>query len=286
MITHTNECCAKLMESLEADSETRMAAIATLHGEVLRLACEPVGCRLIQRAFEVVDYKVAAELLQELHGYVQKLIRSPHGNYVIQKAIEVFPSRLAGFVAHELCGSAAAVARHRYGCRILCRLVEHSTASLQDQGHAALIDEVLSEAGQLCQHHFAYHVIQAILEHGHVKHQRQVFAALQSNLIRKAQGRFSSCIIQAALDSHSTEDAQALAGELIGSTEANVSLLSQTRFGSNVVKTLLKLSGTASEATHGMLRLAAPQLSNCKYGRRLLQDAGLQHSLAAAATAE
>ena len=67
--------------------------------------------------------------MNELRGHVLQMMESPHANFVLQKVIEVLPANATCFVTEELATRAAEAARHRFGCRILCRLIEHHTAS-------------------------------------------------------------------------------------------------------------------------------------------------------------
>lgn len=46
------------------------------------------GCRVVQKALEVISQDQQAVLVQELEGYVMKCIKDQNGNHVIQKVIE------------------------------------------------------------------------------------------------------------------------------------------------------------------------------------------------------
>jgi len=265
--------CAKLVEGLEAGGKARAAAVAALRGSVVPLAFDAIGCRAVQLALQLAERKASAELAEELRGHVSEAIRSPHANYVIQKIIEVLPMASASFIAEELCGMGVEVARHRYGCRILCRLLEHSAT---EPGPIKLFNEVLGGVGGLCRHSFGHYVIQSVLEHGTPEQRHTIAAALRAELTRSVQNRNACYVIENALSYCSAEDRQALVDGLISGGPGRLAALAQHQFGSHVVRALLRMPGEGSQLAVGQLRTAASQLQATKYGRRLLEDFGLQ----------
>lgn len=265
--------CAKLAEGLEAGGKSRVAAVQALRGCVVPLSFDAAGCRAVQLALQLADRKSSAELAEELRGHVGEAIRSPHANYVIQKVIEVLPMAQSSFIAEELCGMGVEVARHRYGCRILCRLLEHSAT---DMGPIKLIDEVLAGVGGLCRHSFGHYVIQSILEHGTPEQRHAIAAALRAELARSVQNRNACYVIENALSYCSVEDRQALVEGLLGGGSGRLAALAQHQFGSHVVRALLRMPGEGSQLAMGQLRAASGQLQATKYGRRLLEDFGIQ----------
>mmetsp|Transcript_82122 Transcript_82122/g.249069 ORF Transcript_82122/g.249069 Transcript_82122/m.249069 type:complete len:497 (+) Transcript_82122:58-1548(+) len=270
--------CEELAKGLEAGGAARLAAVEALRGSVLRCALAATGCRVVQLALEVAERRAAEELVAELHGHVQEAIESPHANYVIQKVIEVMPVTVSSFVAEELRGVGAVVARHRYGCRILCRLLEHTSSSAS---LAEVINELLAETADLCRHSFGHHVMESLLEHGHLVQQQQVVAVLREDLLSHAQHRCASHVVEAALAHCSAADQAAVAGDLLH--EDKMVSLAQNQFGSFVAKALLMLPGGTRAAAWGHLQQGAARLKETKPGQRLLRDLGLGSVAAAAA---
>ncbi|CAK0896314.1 unnamed protein product [Prorocentrum cordatum] len=248
--------CQRLLEGLDAGGPARASALASLLGEVRRLAADPAGCRVVQRALEVADHVSAAELVQDLHGHVRDLIS-------------------VDFVARELRGCAAETARHRYGCRVVIRLIEHCADTLANAGRAALVEELLAEVAGLCRHALGHHVIKAIVEHAHPVQQQRVLAFLCAGAADKARNHYHCYVVEAALDICAAEHAEPLALALVGSTQANVISLSQARCGCNVLRALLRRPGAASQKARAVLATAAHRLRQSPDGQRLLRDAGL-----------
>lgn len=266
-----HESIAALCAELDAGDEAQKTALAALRGSVWRLSLDPEGCRTVQNAFQVVDKKQLAQLVQELRGHVREAVPSPYANYVIQKVIELMPIPHLGFILDEMVGVGPCTSRHRFGCRIICRLLEHAAS---DPSTGPLIEEILSETGSLSRHVFGHHVMHAVLEHGTPEHQRRVVQSLQEELLRNAMNRSGSYVIEKALHHCPHDVCNGLADALLAEP-AGIGALAQNQYGCYVVKALLRFRGEQAALAMTQLRSAAPQLHEIKYGRRLLQDLGL-----------
>lgn len=71
---------------------------------VIGLSLQMYGCRVVQKALEVMTYSQQQEMVQQLDGSVIKLIKDQNGNHVIQKAVESVPSELIGFIPRAFLG--------------------------------------------------------------------------------------------------------------------------------------------------------------------------------------
>jgi len=204
---------SQLAEEGAVQPDLPREAMVDLRGSVLRLSLDKSGCRVVQATFESgVHPEVKAAMLEELHGHVWDLITSLHGNYVIQKIVVMMPVRLTDFIVHELRGKAVVCARHRFGCRILCRLVEHSSA---DAATISLVDELLVSAAELSKHTYGHHVVQAILEHGGQSQKQAIIMAIIADLPRAARNTNSTHIIEAILRYCHTADQQAFVASVL-----------------------------------------------------------------------
>lgn len=77
------------------NNEQRNQLVGTIRGNVMKLALQMYGCRVIQKALEYVEEKYQHEILGEMEGQVLKCVKDQNGNHVIQKVIErVEPERL------------------------------------------------------------------------------------------------------------------------------------------------------------------------------------------------
>jgi len=263
---------ARLTEQLKAGGKERRQTVAFLRGSVWQFSLNPEGCRVVQLTLQVADKEDAERLLEELHGRVRKAVTSPHANFVIQTAIEVMSMESTRFVGRELAGMAVWTASHRFGCRILSRLIEHSSADDE------LIDEILGEVVLLCCNQFARHVVFSILEHGRTGHRRRVAAALATDVARYATDRNASHVVDWLITHGTPEDADLLAEGLLHS--GGVADLAQHRFGLYVAKALIAKPGRrwSAEASK-QVRAAAPWLQKTKYGSRIVRDRRIHSSV-------
>mmetsp|Transcript_115169 Transcript_115169/g.215643 ORF Transcript_115169/g.215643 Transcript_115169/m.215643 type:complete len:441 (+) Transcript_115169:56-1378(+) len=259
-----------LAQLSEGDEQSRDAALARLHGSVALLSFDSLGCVAVQRALEVADQKQAQELVSELHGHVLEASRSMYANYVIQKAVETMPIAKISFVIDELEGVAAEVARHRYGCRIICRLLEHSSGEPVAE---KLLEALVADARELSRHPYGYHVMRSILEHGRPEHRHRVALGLMNagDLARLSKNRNASFVVEKALAFCDIEDRRALANA-VHRKPGSVAALAKHQFGRHVIRELLKVPGTPSQKTREDLQQAEPLIRSCKHGRRCFTE--------------
>lgn len=96
------------------------------------------GCRVVQKALEVISSEQQAMLVKELEGslvflfvlimqlgHVMKCIKDQNGNHVIQKVIEQVPPHLTQFIIDTFTNKVSSLATHPYGCRVIQRILEH-----------------------------------------------------------------------------------------------------------------------------------------------------------------
>jgi len=236
-------------------------------GSVRHLTFDADGCRLVQKALEKADQHDAASICAELHGCVRRALTSPYGNYVVQKIVEVMPAPLSSFISKEIVGFGVEVARHRFGCRILCRLLEHSS---QDSQTIELFDEILLEVATLSRHNFGHHVIESILEHGLDEQKHQIAIALWSQVFVFATDSYATYVIESALRNCCMADCRLIVDALVVDRESFLQL-AQHDSGFHVVIALLKYSEQRS-ALSAVLIEERFRLQGNYYGSRVLQE--------------
>eukprot|EP00929_Paragymnodinium_shiwhaense_P100513 TRINITY_DN6287_c0_g1_i2.p1 TRINITY_DN6287_c0_g1~~TRINITY_DN6287_c0_g1_i2.p1 ORF type:complete len:448 (+),score=91.10 TRINITY_DN6287_c0_g1_i2:103-1446(+) len=192
------EMCARLTEQINSGGESTAAALGSLLRSVRRFCFDSQGCRVLQLAIERGSQADVAKLLKELQGSVVRAATSPHGNFVLQKVIEVMPAACSRFIAEELRGHAVETACNKFGCRILCRLLEHSSS---DECTMPLVEEVLSlRAGHLIRDDFGHHVTESILEHGIDAHKQLIFLALEQEMHYNVCNRSALFVLDRAMN--------------------------------------------------------------------------------------
>jgi pumilio RNA-binding family len=277
------EWCKNLLKDLERDvpedEAAQAAAIAQVRGQVVRLAFDAAGCRVVQKALEVAGKTERETMVGELHGHAVEAMRSPHANFVIQKVVELMPASTAGFIAEELAVLGCDAARHRYGCRLLCRILEHHSLQGDSCGRPLssqhslkqLLDEVVGNAATLVHHAFAHHVMDSIVEHGTADMRHFVAMAIRSNLVQNAKNRYASYVVERSMTYCSSLDQHAYVNGFLADID-ELFVLANHEYGSHVVRTVMQLpcpeGGT--EQVKSILRAGAARLKESKYGRRVL----------------
>jgi len=181
-------------------------------------------------------------LLKELHGKVWEAVEHPQANFVLQTIIEAATRSSCRFIIEECLDKAVELAKHRYGCRILGRISEHC---LGEDIAMLLIQRVLEDpqvVAGLCCHNFGHHVLQQIIENGSPEHRKIIVNVLCTDLIKMAQSRYASYIIEAAFDFCEEEDKRKLINILLH--ERVIIDLAKHLFAGFVVK---KLAGREEE---------------------------------------
>lgn len=268
----TREKKDELFHKLEAGRDTMREALLRIRGSVLRMSFEPLGCRVVQLAFDVTSMVEKHTLLEELHGHVLQAIASPHANFVIQKVIEVLPASSATFVAEEVATLASEVARHRFGCRVFSRLVEHHLCNTT-AGPATdnLVHELLQDTDQLIRHNFARHVLELILEHGSDKDKHSIAETIRSNATDYAKNRSASYVVEKALACCGAPDARAIAWDLLADPQCLLAL-ARHECGIHVVKAAMKVNADCALKAKEVLLAEADWVKSSKYGRRLFDE--------------
>ena len=77
------------------------------------------GCRVIQKAVEVVDTDQQLKLVQELDGHVMCCVLDQNGNHVIQKCIKCISQDKIHFIISTFFGQVVALSSHTYGCHVI-----------------------------------------------------------------------------------------------------------------------------------------------------------------------
>jgi len=264
------------------------AQLRTCPGLVWELACrDKHSSRIVQNAVEIsaqalwdatseeawaIAVDAAEALMYDLRWRARDAIVHPHANYVMHKIVELMPPMLAAFVPEALLGRGTAMSKHRVGCRTVLRIFRHQLAAAQVEPANALAEEVLANADTLLNEEFGNYVIQEFLESGTLDIQRRIVGALRLNsdgsndaLLRNAQKKHGSRIVEKALTCCNPEDAQGIADELLANV-SNARVLAMSDFGGHVVKTIVR-SGRHSSRAFCHLQKAASDLKSSRQKR-------------------
>ncbi|PON92607.1 Coatomer beta subunit [Trema orientale] len=241
-----------------------------LTGQILPLSLQMYGCRVIQKALEVIELEQKAQLVRELDGHVMRCVRDQNGNHVIQKCIESIPTEKIGFIISAFRGHVATLSMHPYGCRVIQRVLEHCTDELQCQ---FIVDEILESVCALAQDQYGNYVTQHVLERGKHQERSLIIGKLSGHIVQLSQHKFASNVIEKCLEHGGPADRELLINEIVGHNEGNDNLLTMMKdqFANYVVQKTLEIC-TDSQRTIllSRIRAHAHALKKYTYGKHIV----------------
>ncbi|KAL8478285.1 hypothetical protein ACS0TY_030259 [Phlomoides rotata] len=130
-----------------------------LLGHVLTLSLQMYGCRVIQKAIEVVDVDQKIKMVGELDGNVMRCVRDQNGNHVIQKCIECIPDEHIQFIVATFYDQVITLSTHPYGYRVIQRVLEHC---MDEKTQSKVMEEILGSVSMLAQDQYGNYVVQTL----------------------------------------------------------------------------------------------------------------------------
>lgn len=231
----------------------KVVELAIEYNQVWNLASvSKEGCLVVQDAIKAWAENTVSmsrrdlqkDVAKTFQGLVSEAFQSPHANHVLCACLKNLPAEMMGFVTKELLAVdkdgkpwVEAAAIHKYGCRVLERLLEHS--SMLNEDMLQLLSIVLhgETCGKLVKNQYGNFVVQHILEHGTDAHRSHVATVLKKDLLNLARHRIASHVVEKALLMCSLDDRHAICEEI----RKNQQQLIGARYSSFVVRVALGL---------------------------------------------
>jgi len=233
--------------------EHRVQLADQLRGSVHALANDKHGCRVVQKALQLLPEDALPAFTEQLEVSVVSCSESPHGNHVMQWCVEHMPEDFIDLVIGSLEDVALDMAVHVYGCRVLQRLVERCCKLDALDKLDPILGKITGGTRTIAQDKNGNYVLQCVLEHGRLEDLRQILEALQSNVVEIACNKFGSNVIEkffATMAAEGDDRALALAQErhdlvlaMLGDPEFTSSPLQamiEDKFGNFAVQALVK----------------------------------------------
>lgn len=238
-LVESPEQCTAVMQKLdEVNPADQHALLQWLRAATRELALSKIGCRVVQKAFEVAGGPDRDIIIADLKDHIVELYESPWGNHVLSRAIELLPAAKNSFVISALRGRGVIVSKHRFGCRIMCRLIEHCP----EEQIGGLLDEIVVEADSLARHTYGNFPLQSILEHASPARRSAALSQILPDFPTLAMHRTGSLIAQRSLD-HGDSKSQSLALQTLLQAGDKNSLVDVacSRYGSYVIEQIAGL---------------------------------------------
>jgi len=175
--------------------------------DMIKLTMSKYGCRVVQTVITVVRPEHVKKLIVALRGYELDACLDLNGTHVIQillgQRYQVYEDFFNPIANREILRD---LVEHKLGCRIiqscLDSLSKEITSSYVPPLLNKLIIPLLVDAKRYTENEFANYVIQNIIKNPSFSRQRDfiIDQVLLGNLLRLSQGKFSSHVVEAALD--------------------------------------------------------------------------------------
>lgn len=134
-----------------------------IRGQVLNLSFNMYGCRVVQKALDVVDEDAKMDIAEEMRGSVLQCIHDQNANHVISKVVEtIVPRSKVAFIPETFYGKAVQLSSQKHGCRVIQRVLDCCEPSQT----LPLLDELKQGLEILAFDSYGNYVIQWIIERG------------------------------------------------------------------------------------------------------------------------
>ncbi|CAN1257430.1 Pumilio homolog 1 [Linum perenne] len=261
----------KLLEFFEHGSAPQIRELAEqLTGHVLTLSLQMYGCRVIQKAIEVVKLDQQTQMVKELEGHIMRCVRDQNGNHVIQKCIECVPEDAIHFIVSTFYDQVVTLSTHPYGCRVIQRVLEHCHDPKTQQ---LMMDEILRSVCMLAQDQYGNYVVQHVLEHGKPEERSCIIKKLTGQIVQMSQQKFASNVIEKCLTFGSPAERQALVDEMLGTTDENEPLqaMMKDQFANYVVQKVLETCDDQQlESILNRIKVHLNALKKYTYGKHIV----------------
>lgn len=262
-----------------ATQDQAKALAAKLKGEVFNLSTHRYGCRVVQKAVEVIPEDMQVELTSELRDRVIECVENMHGNHVVQICVKRMPPASVTFILDAILASVDKMSEHMYGCRVLQRLVEHCTPEQLEP----LLERIMGNVAKLAKDKHGNYVVQCILEQGRRQDKQRTIQVVRDSFVDYARDKVSSNVVEKCFEVSTIgpdaeflrEDREALYRIVLGDpadvANAPLQQLMHDRFGNYTVQCVIKHSrGEDREALQERITAAEPQLRESSTGRHVI----------------
>ncbi|GER35187.1 pumilio domain-containing protein [Striga asiatica] len=260
-----------MIDFFEHGTESQRKELAGhLIGHVLPLTLQMYGCRVIQKALEVIDVEMQTKMVAELDGSVMKCVHDQNGNHVIQKCIECVPQDNIQFIITPLFGQIVNLSTHTYGCRVIQRVLEHCD---DPKTQETIMGEIMSSVCKLAQDQYGNYVIQHVVQQGKPHERSAIIGKLAGQIVKMSQQKFASNVIEKCLTFGGPEERQLLVNEMLGLTDENEPLQAMMKdpFGNYVVQKVIETCDDKSrELILSRIKVHLSALKKYTYGKHIV----------------
>lgn len=226
------------------NEEHKPYIIQKLFGNVMHLSLHSFGCRVVQKAIEYCSHSpdIIAMLLREVQECdgISKCMYDPNGNHVIQRFIEKAPSFIIDSIMKAIKGNVTALAQNKFGCRIVQKLLQHST----DDQKRILVKQIIERTIPLSSNPYGNYVIQFLLDNDS-KAQKEIFARVYKDLLKLSLNKYGSNVVEKCIVKGDASDREFFFNYVLPKQSHKNSRLvemSKNEYGNYVIQKMIELA--------------------------------------------
>jgi pumilio RNA-binding family len=242
-----------------------------LLGHVGTLSLGMYGCRVVQKALEVLPLAVQTELVAELavDGTVMRCVRDQNGNHVIQKCVEcIHPSTTIDFIIEVVRADPAGLSEHAYGCRIVQRVLEHCDIAA---AKSSITDDLLAAVIRLSENQFGNYVIQHLLDYGSEEIRQAVIQELEGQVVLLSSHKFASNVVEKCLQHATPQQRHDMVALALGDGPEVLQQMMKDQYGNYVVQKMLdECEDSQWHILMDRIQAHLTQLKKFTYGKHIL----------------
>ncbi|KAH7845407.1 hypothetical protein Vadar_001636 [Vaccinium darrowii] len=212
-------------------------SLENLRGQIVRMAKDQYGSRLLQTKFEDPKEDEIEMVLSEVIDHLGELMGDQFGNYIVQKLVKVCSDKQRTLMICAITKTQfqlISICLDPHGTRVVQRLLENITSKRQ----ISLVMSALSPgAVVLATDPNGHHVIQHCLIHFSNEDNKYLLKGIANNCLQIATNKHGCCVLQSCVDHFQGEYRESLVAEII----ANAIHLAEDPYGNYVVQHLLGL---------------------------------------------
>ncbi|UKJ89555.1 RNA-binding protein Puf1 [Theileria orientalis] len=202
-------------------------------GNVVSIAQDQTGCRMLQRQLECNDHQFISSVLNEVLDNLYMLMTDPFGNYLCQKLMSVCDADQLGKIITSCEPQFISICLNMHGTRAIQKLIEVVTddnitriTSILSTGVVDLVNDLNGN-----------HVIQKCLVSLSSEHCDFIYKAMNENCVYLATHRHGCCVMQRCIDAASP----AQRAKLIDTISSKTLELVEDAYGNYVIQYVLRL---------------------------------------------
>lgn len=201
-----------------------------LQGQVVNLAMQMYGCRVIQKALEYVNTERLMILIREFEDppVLLRCVHDANANHVVQKCVELvshiareasnddgdFIADHIQFIIDTFRGRVKELACHPYGCRVVQRILEHCVPKQKN----VILEELRLCCADLIMDCYGNYVIQFVMKCGSDVDRAVLMKEVQTNLVDFSQHKFASNVVEKCLQYANRRDRDEMIWTIINVT--------------------------------------------------------------------